>query len=104
MGDTYSPQLRALWKVVRSIPKGRVTSYGAVGRALPNPCSGFLVGRWMASCPQDGTPWWRVVNAKGHLPIAKKSPEAAIEQRRLLEKEKVRFVEDTIEPKHFWTP
>ncbi len=104
MGDTYSPQLRALWKVVRSIPKGSVASYGSVGRALPNPCSGFLVGRWMASCPQDGTPWWRVVNAKGHLPIAKKSPEAAHEQRRLLEKEKVKFDGDTISPAHFWVP
>lgn len=104
MGDTHSPQLRALWKVVRSIPKGSVASYGSVGRALPNPCSGFLVGRWMASCPQDGTPWWRVVNAKGHLPIAKKSPEAAHEQRRLLEKEKVKFDGDTIRPAHFWVP
>ena len=104
MGRTDSPQLRALWKLVRSIPRGRVASYGAVGRALPNPCSGFLVGRWMAACPQDGTPWWRVVSAHGHLPIGKRSPEAAIEQRRLLEKERVRFVDDTIVPKAFCEP
>lgn len=104
MGQSVSPQLRALWKIVRSIPKGRVTSYGAVGRALPNPCSGFLVGRWMHSCPQDGTPWWRVVNARGYLPIGKKSPELAIEQRRLLEKEKVKFERDCVVPSAFWEP
>lgn len=104
MGGPHGSQLRALWKVVRSIPRGRVASYGAVGRALPHPCSGFLVGRWMASCPADGTPWWRVVNKEGHLPIGKKSPEAAIEQRRLLEKERVRFVDDRIVPGAFWEP
>lgn len=103
MGDTFSPQLKSLWKVVRSIPKGRVMSYGAVGKSLKNPCSGFLVGRWMHSCPPD-VPWWRVVNAKGHLPIGKKSPELAIEQRRLLEKEKVKFDDDTIAPSTFWLP
>ena len=103
MGDTYSPQLKSLWKVVRSIPKGRVASYGAVGRALLNPCSGFLVGRWMASCP-EGVPWWRVVNAKGYLPIGKRSPALAIEQRRLLEREKVRFDGDTIGKTFFWEP
>lgn len=103
MGDSYSPQLESLWAAVRSIPRGKVASYGAVGRALKNPCSGFLVGRWMHSCPPD-VPWWRVVNAKGHLPIGKKSPALAIEQRHLLEKEKVKFDDDTIRESYFWEP
>ncbi len=104
MGDTHSPQLRALWKVVRSIPKGRVASYGAIGRALPNPCSGFLVGRWMASCPQDGTPWWRVVNAKGYLPIGKRDPRLEFDQRTRLKKEGVKFKGDEIVASMFWEP
>ena len=104
MGNANSAQLKALWKVVRSIPRGRVASYGAVGRALPNPSSGFLVGRWMANCPDDGTPWWRVVNAKGHLPIGKRSPDLALDQRKRLQKERVKFDDDTIREKHFWEP
>lgn len=103
MGRAHSPQLSALWRAVRAIPKGRVASYGSLGRALPNPCSGFLVGRWMASCP-DGVPWWRVVNAKGYLPIGKRSPALAIEQRRLLEEEGVEFVDDRIDPSRFVEP
>ncbi len=103
MGDSHSPQLKSLWKLVKAIPKGRVASYGAVGRALKNPCSGFLVGRWMHSCPAD-VPWWRVVNAQGHMPIGKKSPALALEQRRLLEREGVKFEDDTIPKSAFWEP
>ena len=38
------------------------------------------------------------------LPIGKKSPELAIEQRRLLEKERVRFKEDFVVQTAFWEP
>jgi methylated-DNA-protein-cysteine methyltransferase-like protein len=86
---------------VREIPRGRVSSYGTVGRCLKNPASGFMVGRWMASCPPD-VPWWRVVNKQGRLPIGKRAPELALEQRRLLEREGVKFDGDTIRTKYFW--
>ena len=55
MGDLRDSQLAPLWGVVRSIPSGSVASYGAVGRALPNPATGYMVGRWMAACPADST-------------------------------------------------
>ena len=48
MGDHRHSQLDQLWAVVRSIPAGRVASYGAVGRALEDPASGFMVGGWGA--------------------------------------------------------
>ena len=104
MGDEYSRQLEGLWEVVRSIPEGRVASYGAVGRALPNPVSGYLCGRWMASCPDDGTPWWRVVNARGELPISKRDPRMAFDQRKRLEEEGVPFDGDVISKEAFWEP
>lgn len=75
--------LQPLWDVVRRIPRGRVASYGAVGQALPTPASGYMVGRWMASCPPD-VPWWRVVAKDGRLPVNKRSPELAHEQRERL--------------------
>ncbi len=50
----------------------------------------------------DGAPWWRVVGKDGKLPISKRSPNHSHEQRRLLEREGVRFDEDgKIEPRFF---
>lgn len=81
-----------LWKIVRSIPRGRVMSYGDVGKMLKHPASGFLVGKWMASAP-DGVPWWRVVSKDGSLSIAKRSTYLAIEQKQRLQDEGVAFLE-----------
>jgi methylated-DNA-protein-cysteine methyltransferase-like protein len=82
--------LDQLWEVVRAIPSGSVMSYGDVGRALSNPASGFMVGRWMASAP-EGVPWWRVVAKSGSLPIGKRGPGLASEQEERLRAEGVRF-------------
>jgi alkylated DNA nucleotide flippase Atl1 len=58
----------------------------------------------MAQCP-DGVPWWRVVAKTGALPIAKRDPYAEMDQRRLLEREGVRFVDDLIDmDTHAWQP
>jgi methylated-DNA-protein-cysteine methyltransferase-like protein len=81
-----------LWKVVGRIPYGHTASYGEVGKALHNPASGYMVGRWMANCPSD-VPWWRVVAKDGRLPLAKRSPELAIEQEKRLIEEGV-IIED----------
>lgn len=82
--------LDVLWELIRSIPPGKCASYGDVGRALPNPASGFQVGRWMAQCPDD-VPWWRVVSKQGRFPITRRHPVLGIEQREMLEKEGVEF-------------
>lgn len=96
--------LDELWKVVRTIPRGSCASYGDVGRALPNPTSGYQVGRWMASCP-EGVPWWRVVSKEGRLPVGKKDPASAMEQKGLLEAEGVSFVEDRVDmDRHRYVP
>lgn len=84
------PNLEELWSIVRSIPQGRCASYGDVGRALHNPASGYWVGRWMAQCPED-IPWWRVVAKDGRLPLHKRDPRLAEEQRGRLESEGVSF-------------
>ena len=79
-----------LWDLVRSIPPGRVATYGQLGRAMPHPATGRMVGRWMANCP-NGIPWWRVVNARGDLPISKRDHTLAALQEELLEFEGVRL-------------
>lgn len=79
-------------------------SYGDLGRALHHPASGYMVGRWMAQCPDD-LPWWRVVAKDGRLPIHKRDPYAAEEQRRFLEIEGVSFDESCVNmTRHSWLP
>lgn len=95
-----SAPLEALWEIVREIPQGNVMSYGDVGKLLPNPCSGYLVGKWMARAP-EGVPWWRVVAQSGQLPIGKRAVTLAQEQESRLRREGVRFVaEGKIDMEH----
>jgi methylated-DNA-protein-cysteine methyltransferase-like protein len=87
--------LADLWSLVRAIPFGRCVSYGDLGRMLRHPSSGYQVGRWMALSPND-LPWWRVVSKDGRLPVHKRDPRMAEQQRALLEQEGVEFVEGRI--------
>ena len=78
--------------LVRQIPKGRVTSYGAISKALnlPNP---RMVGRAMG-LPVKGRksiPYQRVVNSTGHLSGGHQSF-----RRELLIKEGVEVVGDKV--------
>jgi methylated-DNA-protein-cysteine methyltransferase-like protein len=89
------PSLDELWEIVRSIPRGRVMSYGDVGRSLRYPSSGFQVGRWM-TCAPEGVPWWRVVAQTGRLPLSKRSPILVLEQVERLKAEGVPFIEEGV--------
>lgn len=88
--------METLWDLVASIPKGKCVSYGALGRALPNPASGYFVGRWMAGCPAH-LPWHRVVAKDGRLPVHKRDPRMADEQMRRLKDEGVAFRGDAVD-------
>lgn len=93
-----------LYDLLPKIPEGTVVSYGAIGRALENPVSGLVAGKWMATCPPD-LPWWRVIGADGTLKTFNRSPEIALEQRRLLEAENVTFNEEgQVLQSHFMPP
>lgn len=77
-----------IFRLVNSIPPGKVTTYGTIARVLGNPRLSRRVGFAMASLPQGSTvPWHRVVGKNG---ISLPGPYAAI-QKSLLTKEKVRF-------------
>ncbi|HVF11126.1 MAG TPA: MGMT family protein [Abditibacteriaceae bacterium] len=80
-------QVRA---IVSAIPSGRVMSYGVVGARCQPPISGYICGRIMIRSHAE-TPWWRVVGKDGALPIVKRNPQLAEEQRRRLESEGVSF-------------
>jgi alkylated DNA nucleotide flippase Atl1 len=76
----------------RQIPVGHVIAYGALGARCTPPISGYVCGRIMNQAQSD-VPWWRVVAKDGSLPIAKRNPLLANEQRQRLAEEGIRFDE-----------
>ncbi len=77
-----------VYRVIKKIPRGRVTTYGELARKLRLPGGARSVGYAMAACPSGkGIPWHRVVGTGGRLLIPE--PYGSL-QRRLLEAEGVR--------------
>jgi alkylated DNA nucleotide flippase Atl1 len=84
-----------VYERARAIAPGRVLAYGALGAQCDPPISGYICGRIMNRALQD-VPWWRVVAKDGSLPISKRNPALAQEQRRKLQDEGVQFEEDRV--------
>lgn len=63
MNDLFQHQI---WEITKLIPKGRVTSYGAIAKAVGFPNHSRHVGKAMGGCPAD-VPAHRVCNASGHI-------------------------------------
>lgn len=78
--------LSRLRATVRKIPRGRVSTYGAVARAAGFPGAARQVAWALHS--SRGLPWQRVVGSGGRILLR---GEAALEQRLRLEAEGVRF-------------
>jgi methylated-DNA-protein-cysteine methyltransferase related protein len=93
----------AVYKLVKQIPRGRVTTYGALAKALHLRGGARTAGRAMAATPSaKGIPWHRVVGDRGKLLI--REPYASL-QRKLLESEGVSLLEARADMKvHGWTP
>jgi methylated-DNA-protein-cysteine methyltransferase-like protein len=84
-GQRTMPSWDPVYKLVKKIPRGRVTTYGALAKALRLRGGARVAGYAMAACPGGkGIPWHRVIGAGGRLLI--REPHASL-QRRLLETE-----------------
>jgi methylated-DNA-protein-cysteine methyltransferase related protein len=92
-----------VYKLVKKIPRGRVTTYGELARALRLPGGARAVGYAMAACPNGrGIPWHRVIGAGGKVRMPE--PHASL-QRKLLGTEGVAFDGHSIRLKEFgWSP
>jgi len=97
--DASERQAEAVYAFVRTIPPGRVLSYGEVGQAVG--VGARAVGWALSFCP-EGVPWQRVVGADGYLRIAKRSPHLKAVQKKLLEDEGVMLDDrDRVERRFF---
>ena len=55
-----------VWEITKLIPKGRVSSYGAIAKAVGFPNHSRHVGKAMGGCPED-VPAYRVISSSGTL-------------------------------------
>jgi methylated-DNA-protein-cysteine methyltransferase related protein len=96
-----------VFDVVREIPKGRVTSYGAIAAALGTRSSSRMVGWAMNGSHRvrPKVPAHRVVNRQGLL-TGKMHFEYPEQMQELLEKEGIKVVYDKVVDfaKKFWDP
>lgn len=95
-----------VYEVVRSIPKGRVSTYGAIADFLALGSARMVGWALRHSSIMDGPiPAHRVVNRTGHLSGRLHFPDPAYMQR-MLEKEGVKVENNIVAhfKKHFWHP
>jgi methylated-DNA-protein-cysteine methyltransferase-like protein len=95
-----------VYGVARQIPYGRVTSYGAIAKALGTARSSRMVGWAMnASHSLGNVPAHRVVNRNGLL-TGKFHFDGSNMMQQLLESEGIEVIENQIVDfeKHFWNP
>lgn len=96
-----------VYAVVRTIPKGRVTTYGAIARYIGSAQSSRMVG-WALNnshCLDEYIPAHRVVNRNGLL-TGKYHFRTPTIMQELLENENVKIIKDCIVDfdKLFWNP
>jgi methylated-DNA-protein-cysteine methyltransferase-like protein len=96
-----------VYEVARQIPKGRVTSYGAIATCLGTKLSARMVGWAMNGAHHitPGIPAHRVVNRNGML-SGKNHFETPDRMKELLEMEGTLVVDDTVVnfKEKFWDP
>ena len=78
----------AFRRIIRSVPKGKVSTYGKVAAAAGYPLYHRAVAKLLRSAVLDGLPWQRIVGAGGEIKLR---GEAAAEQRLRLSIEGVKF-------------
>src|SRR5258706_14232350 len=95
-----------VYEVVKLIPRGRVTSYGAIARYLGTAMSARMVGWAMNSAHGlHPIPAHRVVNSLGVL-SGRAHFETPMTMQKRLEKEGIRVANDKVKDfeKCFWDP
>ena len=94
-----------VYDIVRQVPFGRVTTYGAIADYLALGSARMAGWALNNSFSGDGVPAHRVVNRKGELSGRNHFPTPTMMQQ-LLENEGIEVVNDRVVhfEKHFWSP
>ncbi len=81
---------KKVYKLVRSIPSGRVMTYGQIAALLGEGYTPRTVGYVMRCADTEKIPWHRVINSKGGCSTSKLTIPVNLQQK-LLEREGVQF-------------
>lgn len=87
-----------VYEVTKLIPKGRVSTYGAIAKAIGYPNHSRHVGNTMGGCPKD-VPAHRVVSSSGKLSV--RSFRERLEKEDVVVQENWKIKDFK---KHFWNP
>lgn len=92
MTGAVTDSFERIRRVVLRIPRGRVITYGDVALAAGMPRAARTVGYVMRALGER-VPWQRVLGRRNatSAQISLREPRARAEQRRLLEREGIRF-------------
>ena len=80
-----------IYRAVRKVPRGKVTTYGAIARMAGLPRQARLVGYALSALGSSSTlPWHRIINAQGRLSLERAGRASGLTQRIRLEREGVK--------------
>lgn len=99
--DPYEP----IYTAIRRVPKGKVSSYGAIAQLAGLPRRARLVGTVLKnSSPSLKLPWHRIVTSSGRLAFPVGSDPFRTQQSRL-KREGVTFANNKIDMSFYaWPP
>lgn len=105
--STAAPKFaRAVYALVREVPRGTVVTYGQVAAILGHPRAARAVGTALSNLPKPLArlvPWQRVINASGR--ISRRGDVLRPDlQRQLLELEGIRFRGEQVDLRRFRWP
>lgn len=70
LGDTEPPLSIKVYTVIAAIPKGKISTYGAIARLVGAPSNSRQVGKILQQLPKDTKlPWFRVINSQGKISL-----------------------------------
>ena len=90
---------KKIFSAIRSIPPGKVASYGQIATIAGLTRGHRLVAKALHNSPKD-LPWYRVIRADGHCGMAKDS-EGFIKQMSLLKSDGVMNKKGRIDMKRY---
>ena len=96
-----------IYNLVKKIPKGQVSTYGQIGQLLninPRVVGSALNRLAKYQSKSNGIPWQRVINSKGGISTNRLMNIPLGLQKKLLEREGIRFNKDekTDLSKYLW--
>jgi len=92
-----------VYKIVATIPKGKVATYGQIARLAGNPIAARAVGMCMKKNPfAPRVPCHRIVGSNGAL-VGFSGRKGISTKKSMLLKEGVRFIKDKVDfPRSQW--